>query len=109
LTKFLIPFAAGAFFLNACSSEIAQVHERTLLASLGFLENPGASRQEVVGRLGEPAHTFENGRIVSYRVHRIQDRLTTHGWKPFDPAYDLVLVHSKNGQVERHSLVGRNQ
>ncbi len=98
-----------ALLLAACTTETAQVRDRTLLASLGFIESAGPSREQVVARLGEPARSFENGRIAIYRVHPKEDRLTTYGWGPFDEAYDLVLVYGQDGRLERHSLVGRHE
>lgn len=69
------------------------------------------SRDEIEGRLGAPASTFEGGRIATYAVRKVRGRFEV---VPIGAAsgpgadYRLVLVFGPDDTVERWSVVDRD-
>ncbi|HSH10033.1 MAG TPA: hypothetical protein VK995_06565 [Oceanipulchritudo sp.] len=86
-----------------------------LAGELGYIRDGAITRSEILLRLGSPAASFEDGRILTYEV--VPDG--QGGWRPGDPvmhevwplriwpegACSLVLVFGSDGLLERHNLV----
>lgn len=63
----------------------------------GYLQDGKINRQEIKDRLGNPRHSYENGRIVIYSwIDMKSDVYVT---------YDIVLIFNENDILERHSVV----
>lgn len=82
---------------------------------LGFL-NPGeTSREDILLTLGVPTSSFEDDRIVGYRLDLVEGR----GFVPVDTAlrgphvlglpgeFDLILVFDENAILMQHKLIAR--
>ena len=91
------------FLIGACTTTVERVSDARELKSLGFLQAGGVTRGEVIGRLGNPASSYEAGRIVIYAVEKNDDRFevstttTAH--------YRLVVVYGPDETIDRWSLV----
>ncbi len=80
-----------------------------------FIRDGITSRLEIYNRLGEPAYVYEDGRVITYRMHdRSLSGLDVVAPSPMpkqiDMAwkwnlYSLVLVFGNDDTLERHSLV----
>jgi hypothetical protein len=82
---------------------------------LTFLNHDPVTKQEVLAHLGEASATFENNRVLTYRLRSdkggfsIQPATSRNvayrnaGWDGVN--YDLVLVFDENGVLQRHNLV----
>ena len=63
----------------------------------GYLQDGKINRQEIIDRLGNPHHSYENGRIIIYSwIDMKSDGYVT---------YDIVLIFNENDILERHSVV----
>ena len=105
-----ILFALSAIF--NCSQHVSQVGIQDIKVCLPFIQLGVTEKQEILDRLGEPANSYEGGRIVTYTVSdRLKgrqdviscDRTLSEG-SDF-AVYNLVLVFGANNVLERHSLV----
>ena len=63
----------------------------------GYLQEGKTSRQEIIDRLGNPHHSYENRRIVIYTW--FDEKSDGH------IKYDIVLIFNENDILERHSVV----
>jgi hypothetical protein len=74
------------------------------MAQLGFLNEPGLTRDLVVARLGEPDALFEGGQIVGYDVYGGAKAMSR---RPGPGAYcfGLMVEYSADGVVARHALI----
>jgi hypothetical protein len=70
---------------------------------VGFLQAGPVARKEVEGRLGAPAYTYEDGRIVIYVLRKNREQFDTESGHL--TSYRLVLVYGQDGKVDRWSLV----
>lgn len=77
---------------------------------LDFLEDGKTTKQMVFENLGQPSGTFENGKILTYRIgceegkgYFIFDAVPRPGL--YKSKYSLVLVFDLNGILMRHTLV----
>ena len=66
-----------------------------------------AKRADVMLRFGLPSHTYEDGRVFSYRfvVRNSRSYQLTPMHVYVDSTYNLVIVFDESGAVRRHSLV----
>lgn len=69
---------------------------------------PGTSREAVLLKLGEPSASFEQGKILTYRIGEDNDQ----GYFLLDrqiywarTKYSLVLVFDEKGVLTKHALV----
>lgn len=65
-----------------------------------------AARKDVLLRFGVPAHTYEDGRVFTYRFvvkPKVYHLTPLHVY--VDSTYNLVVVFDDLGRVVRHSLV----
>lgn len=70
---------------------------------LGFLSKESATREDVLVQLGTPSSAFENGRILTYRLHLNPN----HGFVNSRFAifqYGLTVVFDENGRVAKYKL-----
>ena len=94
--------------LTGCATgPVGPVPDKELL---DFLEDGKTTRQMTFERLGQPSGTFENGRILTYRIgdeegkgYFILDAVPRPGW--YKSKYSLVLVFDENGILMKHTLV----
>ena len=76
---------------------------------LDFLEEGKTTKQMVFERLGQPSGTYENNKILTYRIESEDgkgyfiDDVQRPRW--FNSKYSLVLVFSENGILMKKSLV----
>lgn len=90
----------------ATPSPVGPIPDKELL---DFLEEGKTIKQTVFGKLGQPSGTYENNRILTYRIgsedgkgYFIDEVQRTH-W--FKWKYSLVLVFDENGILMKKSLV----
>jgi hypothetical protein len=105
-----------ALALVACASEgdvRAPVDTQSpLQGELGFLLAAEAGRGEVETRLGEPAASFEAGRIVSYAVRYdgrrlvlVPDSAQARSVGAATGCFGLMIEYSTDGRIVRHALI----
>jgi hypothetical protein len=70
---------------------------------VGFLQAGPVGRKEVEGRLGAPAYTYEDGRIVIYVLRKNREQFNTESG--YLTSYRLVVVYGEDDKVGRWSLV----
>lgn len=77
---------------------------------LKFLQDGATTREQAVLRLGQPSATYEQERIITYRVgenkaqgHYVISPNRLRQWE--DVGYSLVLVFDREGLLQKHSLV----
>ena len=63
----------------------------------GYLQDGKTNRQEIIDRLGNPLHSYENGRIIIYPWIDMKSDVYVK--------YDIVLIFNENDILERHSVV----
>mgnify|MGYP006279726241 FL=1 len=97
--------AAALIALAGCAA--APAGQPGLLA---FIVDGTTRREDVLLRLGEPGATYENARILAYRLRRDERGYllaSQHdGWAGVH--YSLVLVFDTGGVLQRHALVTVN-
>ena len=96
-----IVLAVPASLFAACAEPEGPIH-------LGFLKDGSTTKDEALMKLGQPSGTFENGRIMTWRLYDQGSGYAQHtGAESFGMSakYSLVLVFDVNGVLSRHSLV----
>lgn len=95
---------AVLFTLCSCAS-LPPVHANKEL--LSFLA-PGTAKETVLLQLGEPSGSFEQGRVLTYRIGADEE----HGYFLLDrqvhwknTKYSLVLVFDEKALLKQHTLV----
>ena len=93
-----------------CSQYVVQVDKQDVSKCLPFIQTGLTGRQEIFHRLGEPANTYEDGRIITYVVlDGVQERpdiiKCDKRISKGIAVYSLVLVFGPNDGLIRHSLV----
>lgn len=93
------------FVLGGCVTMPPIPADKNLLSNVVA---PGAPREAILLKLGEPSASFEAGRILTYRIGEDDD----HGYFLLDRQvrwlnikYSLVLVFDEKGALTKHSLV----
>jgi hypothetical protein len=79
---------------------------------LDFLEDGKTTKQMAFEKLGQPSGTYENGRILTYRIGNEEGKgyyiegAGPSGQMSFKKSkHSLVLIFNDKGILERHSLV----
>ena len=79
-------------------------------ALFDFLQDGVTTRDAVMLRLGQPSATFQDERILTYRIGEIADKgyfvevpSATQQWQHV--RYSLVLVFGADDKLQKHSLV----
>ena len=79
---------------------------------LDFLEDGKTTKQMAFEKLGQPSGTYENGRILTYRIGNEEGKgYYIVGAGPsgemlfIKSKHSLVLIFNDKGILERHSLV----
>jgi hypothetical protein len=77
---------------------------------LGFLDQQPVTRAEVYGHLGPSYSTYEEARIVAYRIgengsgyYVVAPSEKNNSWKSVK--YDLMLLFDDTGTLRQHSLI----
>ena len=74
---------------------------------LDFIQDGVTTRVDIILRLGEPSATYENSRIMTYRLSRDEGgwflRVPDKRW--YGNVANLVVVFDERSVVTRHSLV----
>jgi hypothetical protein len=101
-----LPSSAGAALvlalLGACAS--TPVGQANLLA---FIKDAQTTREQVFLALGDPSATYEDGRILTFRLGRDEGGYFLLEKAPGfrSVTYSLVLAFDDAGLLRRHSLV----
>jgi hypothetical protein len=113
MTQIVIKIIGGLIFLLllgcAAPRPVGPVPDKGLL---DFLEDGKTTKQMAFEKLGQPSGTYENGRILTYRIGNEEGKgyyiegAGPSGQMLFKKSkHSLVLIFNDNGILERHSLV----
>ena len=73
---------------------------------LDFLARESISRSEVIAEIGEPSATFEQGRVLTYRLSRGKAGYYVNSGSSWEGVEcDLVLVFDDENVLQQHNLV----
>lgn len=77
---------------------------------LDFIADGRTRREELLLKFGEPSASFEDARIVAYRLRRDDGGYLLSRWREnwAGVHYSLVLVFDAGGLLQRHALVTVN-
>lgn len=92
------------FVLGGCATLPPLPADKDLL---NFLV-AGISRETVLLKLGEPSASFEQGRILTYRIGEENDQgyfLLDRQVRWNNTKYSLVLVFDEKGGLTKHALI----
>ncbi len=90
--------------LCSCASLPPVYADKELLSFLG----PETSKENVLLKLGEPSGSFEQGRVLTYRLGADEERgyfLLDRQVHWANTKYSLVLVFNEKGLLKQHTLV----
>jgi hypothetical protein len=97
----------GTVCLAGCATPPIQGANPRLLE---FLRDGTSTRDEVILALGQPSATFQQERILTYRLgedatqgYFVEQPHSTSPW--LGVRYSLVLVFDAGGTLQKHSLV----
>ena len=97
----LLTLAAG------CAGSPTKSSNPTKPISFDFLNHGPVARALIIDTLGPPYATFEDGRVLAYRVSKKDAGYVpaplTDRWAGTD--FDLILVFDAAGQLQQHNLV----
>lgn len=104
----LVAIVLGAMCLAGCATPPIQGADPHLLE---FLRDGASTRDEVMLALGQPSATFQQERVLTYRLGEDakqgyfveQPHATNLPW--VGVRYSLVLVFDAGGTLQKHSLV----
>lgn len=109
--------------LASCSNKLHIVDEAFETKNLPYIKDSITSKDEIILKLGEPAWTFENGRIFTYRIsidkkgnviplrnyHNRNDSYYSYNYySAGSKYYCLVLIFDENKTLKKHSLLFTN-
>lgn len=105
--------ALAMIFLVTLTSCITRPPSRTDL--FDFFNIGKTTREEIMLQLGQPSGSFENDRILTYRVGQYREEgyyivspksaLPTQGGSWAGVRYSLVIVFDEKGRLQKHQLV----
>jgi hypothetical protein len=77
---------------------------------LDFITDGRTRREELLHKFGEPSASYENARIVAYRLRRDEGGYVLSRWREnwAGVHYSMVLVFDSDGLLQRHALVTVN-
>ena len=84
-------------FAFSCAPNRKVIDPQLESERFGYLQDGKITRQEIIDRLGNPHHSYENKRIVIYSW--FDEKSGGH------IKYDIVLIFNENDILERHSVV----
>jgi hypothetical protein len=99
----LVGMLSGCYGIH--NGALSREHEAELL---GWVPEDGVTtREDMIGRLGQPSSSFEGGRIWSYHFTGQGDgplevKRSRYWWSP---SYNLILVFDSCDTVARHSFL----
>ena len=100
---------AMSLLLAACGTDQVErgavVDDPKALAQLGFVNEPGMTRERIIARLGEPSSTFEGGRVASYTLAMHPGSRQLGVTPEGKGCQALVIEYDAAGAVVRHSLI----
>ncbi len=93
-----------------CTSYMERTTDEFATEHMPFIQDGRTTRAEIDNRLGQPANSYEQGRIVSYNFcedekHRFHLSGCEH--VTVDNIYNMVLVYGPDGIVKKHRLLRR--
>ena len=94
ISIFLLLIAVLAF---SCATKRQVIDPQLEGERFGYLQDGKTNRQEIIDRLGNPLHSYENGRIVIYSWIDMKSDVYVK--------YDIVLIFNEYNILERHSVV----
>ena len=97
-------------FLSCSKQQIVRVDMVDVRKCVPFIQLGLTGKQEILDRLGDPANSYEGGRIITYMVlDVIKDRPNMikcdERISEGDAVYTLVLAFGPNNKLEKYSLV----
>jgi len=95
----------GAAAIAGCSATIQSIGKGSARELVPFIEDGKTTRADVVAKLGNPVDTFEQGKIVTYRMRPTGDGLSVAGSLDKDASYELVLSFDERNVLRRHNLL----
>ncbi|MHC1698752.1 MAG: hypothetical protein AB9919_11975 [Geobacteraceae bacterium] len=102
--KITIIALCALFMLCSCASLPPVYADKDLL---NFLTS-GTSKEAVLLKLGEPSSSFEQGRVLTYRIGADDEKgyfLLDRQVRWENAKYSLVLVFDEKGLLTKHALV----
>jgi hypothetical protein len=107
----LAPVAFAFAVLGGCASPPPLISgEAEVRSALPYVVPGETTRESLLLRFGPPAWSFEDGRIVTWRLQRddagnFAPKVATTTFVAIRPAYGLVVIFDARGCVERFNLV----
>jgi hypothetical protein len=114
----LVPCLLTTLIACSVTPKTTVVEDMPFSERMPFIRDGITSRLEISNRLGEPAFVYEDGRIVTYRMHdrelsgldvvaprSMPKTADSGGMMMVWNLYSLVLVFGPDDTLERHSLV----
>lgn len=120
--RLLIGTFGFCILFPGCSNKLMVADELFIEKNMPYIRDGNMTRQDVLLKLGEPNWSFENGRILTYRIMidkkgRVTPVTNDNNKSARDLSantlvtarhYSLVLVFNALGILEKHSLVLTN-
>lgn len=87
---------ACTFLLTGCATVVAPLAPQLVSERLPFVHDGQTSKEEVLGRLGEPDNRYEGGRILTYKMCEEAQKWFPWGNYPLSsPTGEPFLTHEK--------------
>ena len=87
---------ACTFLLTGCATVVAPLAPQLVSERLPFVHDGQTSKEEVLGRLGEPDNRYEGGRILTYKMCEEAQKWFPWGNYPLSsPTSEPFLTHEK--------------
>lgn len=102
--------------LGGCSSKPKRLDAGQVRAAIPEIQREGTPRETILRSLGEPTSSFENGRLVTYRLQHAEkgdkiqpvwptgeEQTPIASWHDVD--YSLVLIFDESDRLEDVSII----
>ena len=103
-------FFVSALLLAGCATVVVPLEPQLVSERLPFIRDGKTSKQEVLGRLGEPDSRYEGEQILTYVMCEdisLGGRVRLSHTVPCSPYHtnNLILVFGPDDLIARHSMV----
>ena len=99
---------ATLLLASSCAQHAKVVAPEIVNEQFRFLRDGETSQREILARLGDPSHLFEQDHVVVYLVYEDYYGHLSVGRGSVDEngrLYHLVIQFTSEGAMERHSLI----